>query len=295
MPHKHKRRRLNGDADVDLPPSSIAKPLPVGKIRNEASKKTSRKLQNAYKDNDTPKAFVRLLNFRKTGRGISGLDNGDSTATKSKSKEPSNTDATSNPSDQAPQVPTILPGESISDFSARVDRTLPVVGLATRGKKVEGIPDHRVTKHERRLKRIQGNWRKEDARLKAKAEEEQELAEEEEAEERELWEERNREVLARKGKKMKRKLVVGEVPDDDDDPWAILKKRDKPRALTDVVQAPPTFKSLPREKFKIRDGAKVDVADVPIKAGSLRRREELAETRKDVIARYRQMMNKRNT
>jgi len=293
MPHKHKRRRLNDDADVDLPPSSIAKPLPVGKVRSKPS--NTRKFQNANKDNDTPRAFARLMNFHKTGRGMSGLDNGKSTVTKSKSKGPSNSDATSNPNDEAPQVPTILPGESISDFSARVDRTLPVAGLATRGKKVEGIPDHRVTKHERRLKRMQENWRKEDARLKAKAEEERELAEEEVAEERELWEERNREVLARKGKKMKRKLVVGEVPDDDDDPWAILKKKDKPRALTDVVQAPPTFKSLPREKFKIRDGAKVDVADVPIKAGSLRRREELAETRKDVIARYRQMMNQRNT
>ena len=294
MPHKHKRRRLNDDADVDLPPSSIAKPLPVGKVRSKASN-TSGKFQNAYKDNDTPRAFVRLMNFRKTGHGMSGLDNGKSTVTKSKSKGPSNTDATSNPNDEAPQVPAILPGESISDFSARVDRTLPVTGLTTRGKKIEVIPDHRVTKHERRLKRMQENWRKEDARLKAKAEEERELAEEEVAEERELWEERTREVLARKGKKMKRKLVVGEVPDDDDDPWAILKKKDKPRALTDVVQAPPTFKSLPREKFKIRDGAKVDVADVPIKAGSLRRREELAETRKDVIARYRQMMNQRKT
>ena len=175
-----------------------------------------------------------------------------------------------------------------------MDRALPVAGLATKGKKVEGIPDHRVTKHERRLKRIQENWRKEDARLKAKAEEERELAEEEEAEERELWEDRNREVLARKGKKMKRKLVVGEVADDNDDPWAVLKTKDKPRALTDVAPAPPTFKSLPREKFKIRNGAKIDVADVPTKAGSLRRREELAETRKDVIARYRKMVNQRN-
>ena len=77
----------------------------------------------------------------------------------------------------------------------------------------------------------------------------------------------------------------------DDDPWAELHaKRDKPKGLHDVAEAPPSFKSLPREKFKIRNGAKADVVDVPNAAGSLKRREELSETRRDVIARYREMM-----
>jgi len=82
----------------------------------------------------------------------------------------------------------------------------------------------------------------------------------------------------------------------DDDPWEALKTtREKPRGLHDVAQAPPEFKILPKEKFKVRNGAVAQVADVPNKAGSLKRREELGEARRSIIERYRQMMNKGQT
>lgn len=290
MRHKHKRRKLNDDGGTDLPP------LSVGKSPNESSKLRQREFENGYRSNDTPKAFARLMNFRTKGHGKNSLDNGEAHTKKHKVRPSSTSDKGqefSKPAEDASEVPKILPGESISDFSARVDRSLPIAGLAAKGKKINGVRDHRVTKHERRQKRLQENWRKEDARLKEKAEEERELAEEREAEERDLWEDRNNEMLSRKGKKAKRKRLVGAVPDDDDDPWAALKHRDKPRGLMDAVQAPPTFKILPKEKFKVRDGAKVEVADVPNSAGSLRRREELGSARKDVIAGYREMMNAR--
>lgn len=290
MPHKHKRRKLNSDNDVDLPPSSFAKPLSAGKTPSKPST-LQNGARNAYKNNDTPKAFARLMSFKKTGHGTNGLDDGEPLSKKRKrpapasSNPPANESTASNRPSTASAAPKILPGESISDFSARVDRALPVAGLATKGKKIEGIRDHRVTKHERRLKRLQENWRKEDARLKARAEEEREEAEEREDEERDLWEERDREERRTKGSRRK---VAGR--EDDEDPWAAL-KRDKPRGLMDVVQAPPTFTTLPKEKFKVRVGAKVNVADVPSKAGSLRRREELGSTRREVIERYREMMS----
>ena len=63
--------------------------------------------------------------------------------------------------------------------------------------------------------------------------------------------------------------------------------------MHDVVQAPPVFSVLPKERFKIKSGARVDVANVPNKAGSLKRREDLGGARKGVIARYRQMMSEK--
>jgi len=242
------------------------------------------------------------MNFRNTGHGLKGLDNGDETSKRRRagqrrivrSTQDASTD--SGKKNAAPKIPNILPGERLSDFSARVDQALPVAGLAKRGKKVEGIRDHRITKHERRLKRLQEEWRKEDKRLREKAEEQRELAEEVEAEERDLWDDRTGDLPARKGKKGKRKRIPGELvngKDDNDDPWAVLQEREKPIALHDVVQAPPVFNVLPKEKFKIKSGARADVTNVPNKAGSLKRREDLGETRKDIIARYRQIMSEK--
>jgi hypothetical protein len=46
---------------------------------------------------------------------------------------------------------------------------------------------------------------------------------------------------------------------------------------------------IPREKFKVKNGARADVADVPNAAGSLARREELGAERKNIIEAYRLM------
>jgi len=97
-----------------------------------------------------------------------------------------------------------------------------------------------------------------------------------------------------KNKKAKKKRAVGEVEDGENDPWARI-KRDRGEVkvgLNDVVQAPPTFTKVPKEKFKVR-GARVEVEDVPKASGSLRRREELGEVRKSVVEGYRQMMKDR--
>jgi hypothetical protein len=89
---------------------------------------------------------------------------------------------------------------------------------------------------------------------------------------------------------------VGEVDDGEEDPWEALKlKREERKGLHDVVQAPPTFTKLPTEKFKVKDGARVQVTDIPNAVGSLRKREELGEQRQGIIDTYRRLMEaKRN-
>jgi hypothetical protein len=177
----------------------------------------------------------------------------------------------------------------MSEFSTRVDQALPVSGLARKGNvKIEGLKERR-TKTERKLHKMYASWREEEARRKERLEEAQEQAEEEDDEkEAELG---GQSVALTQGRRQKRTKQVGEVEDGDDDPWEELKaKRDRPRGLHDVVQAPPTFKVVPKERFKVKNNAKVDVANVPNAAGSLKKREELGEARREVIERYRAMM-----
>ncbi|PVH99452.1 hypothetical protein DM02DRAFT_564628 [Periconia macrospinosa] len=320
MPHKHKRKAEDKDeSNFNLPPTEYAAPLAVRKGSNTkpATKKRKVATIEGYGADDTPRAFMRLMAFSKTGKRPSGLDDGPK-----KGKKNNNNGANKAQSGNASQNKTaaaatvekettidseaqpaqpklkIMPGESLSEFRQRVNQALPLGTVAKTGKKIAGLSDHRVTKHERRLKRLQEGWRKEEARIRDKEQEERELAEEEEDEAEDLWEDRTVDLPAaggngRKGKKKKgkRKLVVGEVDDGKDDEWEVLrKKREERKGLHDVVQAPPTFDRVPREIFKVKDGAKVNVGNVPNSVGSLRKREELGVERQGIIETYRKLM-----
>lgn len=225
----------------------------------------------------------------------SGLDNGEPRSKAKKRKAPDTKPAPDHAkaaAETVQAVPKIQPGEKMSEFSARVDQALPVSGLSRKGKSgVEGMKERR-TKTEKRMHKMYDQWREEEAKRKERLEEAEEVAEEEEAElETELG---GQSVSLPEGKRAKRKRMIGEQKgDDEEDPWERLKlERGGPRGLHDVVQAPPEMKVVPREKFKTFKGAKVDVADVPAASGSLKRREELGEARRDVIERYRAMMNR---
>ncbi|KAF3053826.1 hypothetical protein E8E11_010244 [Didymella keratinophila] len=317
MPHKHKRKA--GDApDFDLPPTSRAAPLPVGKNKT-ALKSKKRKIAHVegYGQDDTPKAFQRLMAFSQSGVGAnkkrSALDDGLVLSKKQKAAakraaQQSNTTTGSdddskttlnkaNAAADAKQIPKIQPGESMAEYSARVDAALPLSGIAKSGKKIAGVADHRVTKHEKRLKRLQAGWREEEARIRDKEAEEAELAEEERDEQALIWEDKTEEVVpglranGKKAKAAKRKKLVGEVDNHSEDEWeALKKKREQRKGLHDVVHAPPTFSKVPREIFKVKNGAKVNVNNVPNAAGSLRKREELGEERRTLIDTYRELM-----
>jgi hypothetical protein len=318
---------------VDLPPTEVARPLPTSKsaaangiftseLANKRSNKKRKRKTDA--DDDTPKAFQRLMAFQKGQKLPSGLDDGvrhpkkakkgaANTATNNggadgqttKKTTPSNTHSSS-----ATEIPTIKPGERMADFAARVDAALPVAGLITKGAKGGKDPlGLKVvrTKTEKRMHRMYAEWREEEKKIQERKMDALEKAEEDEMAEDEQGNVRWKTDLeqqdgetgggkkAKKGKGKKKK-VLGEVDDGEEDPWAKLKRdRAETKAgLHDVVQAPPTFLKAPREKFKVR-GAQVDVGDVPKASGSLRRREELGDVRRSVVERYREMMKENRT
>ncbi|KAH8725752.1 hypothetical protein GQ44DRAFT_680433 [Phaeosphaeriaceae sp. PMI808] len=315
MPHKHKRRADDDDKNqFSLHPDQQATSLPVGKARTFGSTPRVKKRKTAhvegYGADDTPKAFARLMAFSNGNKPRrSGLDDG-ATKTKKQKKqdqqkaleETEQQAAGKSEKQQKDNTPVlkIQPGESMAEFRARVDQALPLSGIPRNGKKVAGISDHRVTKHERHLKRLQKGWREEEARIRDKEQEERELAEEEEDEQKAMWEDKTSDLgdttssstkKKKKGGKAKRKLLVGEVDNNSEDEWEALNKtRATRKGLHDVVSAPPEFTRTPREIFKVRDGAGARVGNVPNAVGSLRKREEVGEERRSVIDTYREIM-----
>ncbi|KAE8380130.1 hypothetical protein BDV26DRAFT_290691 [Aspergillus bertholletiae] len=321
MPHKHKRKQ--NDADIyDLPPSMIAKALPVRdpNSKNKTSKKNVKetkpqdKLQARRKgatDDDTPKAFLRLMQFQTRGkqapsnpntgeskkrkRGAENTDN----ATQTTRKKAAPAAAVEQSTDVGHQMkPKILPGEKLSDFAARVDREMPIAGMKRSDKPSKSdladIREHKVTKHEKHLLRLQSQWRKEEAEIQEREVAEREEREAELEDQLELWKEWEMEAGQGKAKKKgggaRKKGGQGA---DKSDPWAKLKKSkdrlNKPANPFETAEAPPQL-TKPREIFKVRGGAKVDVANVPTAVGSLRRREELANERRNIVEEYRRLM-----
>ncbi|KAI1376446.1 hypothetical protein F4677DRAFT_418571 [Hypoxylon crocopeplum] len=305
MPHKHTRREKD-PSTYDLPPSQIAKPLPVksesqksdaGKQEpNKLNKNLKRKRGTAQKD-DAPRAFKRLMAFAGGKKPRSGLDNGDEPAGKKKKKKAA---AASNPAPETKddsQLPKIRPGERMSEFAARVDAALPVGGLINKsvrnGKDPLGLKTWQTMK-EKKMQKLYDEWREEDRKLKEKKEEELELQAEKELEEAEQGVTWKLDAQGGGKKKGKRAKYLGEAADGDEDPWeALKKKRGETRpGLHDVVQAPPEFSVKPQRRVTVR-GAAVEIDGIPKAAGSLRRREELQTVRDDIVASYRKMMNKK--
>jgi hypothetical protein len=346
MPHKHTRK---SDADkstyapfpspplphpqlliqiprTDLPPTTIARPLPTSKSAKEngiftselnSTRKNKKRKRNKDAEDDTPKAFLRLMAFQQGKKLPKGLDDGVKESKAAKKRRVAAEKQSSEPAEdvrvevgeraeekEKVEVPTIRPGEKMSAFSARVDAALPVSGLINKGAKGGkdplGLKVGR-TKTEKRMHRMYDEWRAEEKRIQERKMDDQENAEEEAMDEdgQVKWKVDIEAVKDKAGKKKKKKRmgkkkVLGEVEDGEDDPWARI-KRDRGEGkvgLNDVVQAPPTFTNVPNEKFKVR-GARVEVEHVPRASGSLRRREELGSVRRGVVEGYRAMMKER--
>lgn len=244
------------------------------------------------------------MQYTQAGKRPHSLDEGDVPKSKKRKRgadEPDSADkkkpTTATPAETTKVViPKIMPGERMADYSARVDQALPISGLSRKGKKIEGMKE-RQTRLEKKIQRRIAEWRVDEDKMKDAEEEARDLADLEDAEH-----ETGAEAVAHyededaTGKKRKkgRKGGGGSKEDQDDaDPWAKLKlSREKPKVY-EQAQAPPTFKRLPKETFKMRNGARAEVGDVPRASGSLRRREELGSTRKDIIENYRRMMEEK--
>ena len=240
---------------------------------------------------------------RKRKRGANDSGNG---PTGQKKEKPASTEDKGTAAPKT-ETPKILPGEKLSDFAARVDRELPLADMKKSAKPnasgLEDIREGKQTKHEKRLRRLQREWREEEATIREREEEEREEREANMEDELQLWKQweteagKNKKKKGAAAKKNKRKNPGrngsdSDSEDDDPDPWAKLNKRDRtnrPINPFDVAQAPPQL-TKPKGKFKVRGGAKVDVANVPAAVGSLRRREELASERRNIVEEYRRLM-----
>ena len=228
--------------------------------------------------NDTPRAFQRLMNFKRGIRPSPGLDDGKSSKTKQKPVRQSRTAGEGALQNYQVEIPTIRPGERMIDFSARVDAALPVGGLIRKERgNIAGIKK-RQTRTERKLLRMQQEWREADAKRKEKLQdmEEDQLpfqtptkrtkksGKQDRTEPKDIW--------ANVGKGRPSSVSSGLV------------------GLHDVVEAPPQLHVAKKDKPRSeRDGHNL-TSDVPNAAGSLRRRELLGEERNSIIETYRNLM-----
>ena len=296
MPHKHTRDKSKSDASFyDLPPTKTAHPLPVKKLTTTGKFGPKHaKGKHAQMQDDTPRAFTRLLGNYRPPR--SGLDDGirpSKKARKGTKAEPESGAATLAPAPAA--MPTIQPREPLSSFAARVDAALPFSGLARRNGEVKEAGRERQTKTERKMQKVQKEWREEDRKRKEKLKEEEEEDEnvDEGGQTETLKTATNRKNKG--GKRKRNRGRYGEDIDDDDDPWAYLaaKRLEENDAKTafgsgeglvglhNVVLAPPRFSRVPKEKenLSLKKGV-----------GGLKRQQELSEARMTVVEGYRQMM-----
>ncbi|KIY04128.1 uncharacterized protein Z520_00820 [Fonsecaea multimorphosa CBS 102226] len=304
MPHKHKRKREEDDSNFNLPPTSRARTLSVHQksesiFTSDADRKRTQEARRGKKKNsksksngaadfedDTPKAFKRLMAFQPGAGGKkmrpSGLDDGDLSKKKKRKQQREredrvvpNSESASKPdplggdagasteaSDTTTtQLPRLLPGESLSSYSARVDQSLPLTSIPRHRTRLTSIPGLEkiktpLTKHNKRLARMQKEWRATDARLREKKQEEHEEMLEKKEEDEILWLgagidptlSTNSNNNNNKKKKKKRKGGDGM---DDADPWKILEKKRREEGqlgrqanLQDVVAAPPTLKPV---------------------------------------------------
>lgn len=293
MPHKHKRDR--GKIDVscfDLPPSKGAHSLPVKKAATTTSntkpQARSSKRKHARLDDDTPRAFTRLLSGYRPPR--SGLDDGTRPSKKNKRSTPMAETSSAGPALSLP-APTLQPRESLSSFNARVDAALPFSGLSKKSGAGKEAEKEKKTKTERKMQKMQNEWREEERRRREKLEQKRDEAGVDEG---------GIDDLLRVAKKTKRKGAKGtvngvDVMDDEEDPWAHIKAKriqgDEERdvdgsrgglvGLHDVVLAPPKLSKLAREKAYSVFGKGTN---------GLKRQVELTEARESIVEGYRQMM-----
>ncbi|KAI9834290.1 MAG: hypothetical protein M1826_004214 [Phylliscum demangeonii] len=294
MPHKHRRNKSKADS---MAPRSAPKP------QRSHSQPPSKLPKAHYDKDDTPKAFARLMRFQAVGRYPSGADDG--SADRPKGSKKRKRGAGEQPATAIPEngvkasksdaaVPKILPGERLGDFAARVDVALPVSSsLIAKGSKARNTElelKPRQTKLEKKMQRMQAEWRKEDLRRREKRQEEME---ERGDDDDDAWLDSVPVTDDTSGARRKKgKAAKGSRSRREDDPWEQVRvaRNEPPRSLHDVVQAPPKFTNLPRQPFRVANGARVDVLDVPRAAGSLRRREELGVARREVLDSYKLIM-----
>jgi hypothetical protein len=289
MPHKHKRKRDENDkADFDLPPTAKAAPLPAtsrpkavvahddhdgtAKRSNKRRKPNGagNKQQQGKPTDDTPKQFARMMAFQNEGKKLrKGLDDGvrlkpqAKKSTKKVQEQSANdgadadlTTVTTSTASAAPASAAlkILPNEKLRDFALRVDQSLPLSAIPKHSTKPPTSEEKAyLTKHNKRLARMQAAWRSDEERLRQKEQQREEDVLDQKEEEGLLWMDVDEAKRERKGK---RKGKEGDI-------WAELvrKRKDGVGGGTGglnagtAVQAPPVLHGV-KNLFKERRDVK---------------------------------------
>ncbi|KAI9842534.1 MAG: hypothetical protein M1838_003091, partial [Thelocarpon superellum] len=202
----------------------------------------------------------------------------------------------------------------MADFAARVDAAIPVSGLIRKGRRGRDPAGLKTaqTRTEKKMQKLQQQWRDEERKIQERRREELEDADARAEEDMLDWahgdggssllfergvdgaikkktKQSTRKKRKKGGKRGGQDALFSDEDEDgndeDDDEGKVTKARRRP--LHDVVQEPPRLTVVPTAKFKVKHGAAVDVVNVPRAAGSLRKREELGVARKDVLQAYR--------
>ncbi|KAA8912882.1 hypothetical protein FN846DRAFT_903242 [Sphaerosporella brunnea] len=270
MPNKKSRNKGKFEPDFDLPPTSLLKTHNLSAIKERKHRKKKKQGKSWEHEDDTPKAFARLM---AGGPKRCGLDNG-SAGRKRKRQNNEEQELKAARADLK-----IQPGESLGAFARRVDAAIPVK-FPRGGNGAEKGP---LKKKERAKEVVEPT--------------EEEIEEEEIHSDDDEEEEDKKEMLrqAQAGfEAAKRKR--GKKRDDSPDPWAELEKRREAIKFGEVAHAPPTLKK-PKPLLYMAgtkgNRAAVDVDGVPKSAGSLAKREELAGERRSLIEAYRKMMGEK--
>lgn len=222
--------------------------------------------KNIYQYDDTPKSFQQLLVGRglkreqtnPRPRGTHGVSNKKllhevvtSRRVKTNSGVPEDSDDVREDPTNLTQTDSALriqSTEGLADFAARVNQALPLSGVPIRGKNVAGTKQA-LTRHTKKLRRMQAAWRTEHARLQRLDQERREDAEAD-------MEERVSK-LASMGITGVSQLMddwwtgEGTSRHNDDDPWISLKAtRNEPSGLHDLAVEPPKLKKPSRKIAK---------------------------------------------
>ena len=300
MPHKHRRDKLKSDPSYwDLDPDKTLHPLPIAKASSAgpAFRKTDLKhtLRKSLSNSDIPRAFARLLQPYRPPR--SGLDDGARPSKKRKlTTMTSSNNATShtlNSHTLNTQDLKIQPHEPLSHFSARVDSALPFSTLAKaishNDPSLKGIGKGRQTKTEKKMQKMQRQWREDDQRRKDRTmidEDEGDGVVDEDGVE-DMGVQGSENLTKRKGKRKSNEPGGEEL-------WREVEIKRKYQegekgsrglvGLHDIVQAPPKLGRAPTGE--LWTGAKV-------RKGGLKAQVELEEARQSVVDGYRTIMKKK--
>ncbi|KAK6505145.1 hypothetical protein TWF481_007066 [Arthrobotrys musiformis] len=247
---------------------------PTNHERNPSNPKRKKNKRPKPSDDDTPKAFTRLMAYAATKKRPNGLDEPKSSTSKKRKRNEETAVAAApqpvEPVKEESKPLTLLPGEKLSDFSRRVDAAIPVS-----------------------FKGLQRGDDNPKLRKKKKVEEKKE----DEVDEDTYDFDDNGDLLPNHLKPHNHnphtKQKVKGRKERSPSPFAVLREKRGAvqSSINDVVQAPPSL-VVPKEKLrdKTKPGGGIQGLEVPKASGSLARREMLQEERKGVLERYRALM-----